>query len=298
MPGITCFPSEWSSTLRSEPRISPCFGAPVSSDKTHRDNRALRFYSEVLGLERLNYGLWGPDDELTFGNLRRAQQRYEDHVVGLIPVGARRVLDVGCGTGVLSARLRREGFDVEGLSPDRAQQAAFAERTDARFHLTRFQDLGAVEPFDCLIMSESVQYVPLEKVFPKATECLKPGGYVIVCDYFTLAGASGIQAKSGHDLEAFRAEAGAAGFRTVAERDITEETVPTLDLAADFAGRAEIGLELATERFRDEKPLRYRLGKWLLRKPIRKMTRQRPLIDSAAFRQSKRYMSFVFQRGE
>lgn len=269
----------------------------MSSNKAHRDNRALRFYSEVLGLERLNYGLWASDEELTFDNLKKAQQRYEDHIVGLIPNGVRRVLDVGCGTGVMSARLHREGFDVEGLSPDRAQQTAFTERTDARFHLTRFQELEPVEPFDCLIMSESVQYVHLDQVFPKVTECLKPGGYVIVCDYFTLPGASGIHAKSGHDLEAFRAAAAEAGFRTVAERDITEETVPTLDLAADFAGKAEIGVELATERLRDEKPLRYRLGKWLLRKPIQKMTKQRPLIDSAAFRGSKRYMSFVFQRG-
>jgi MPBQ/MSBQ methyltransferase len=251
----------------------------------------------VLGLERLNYGLWEPDEDLTLENLKRAQQRYEDHIVGLIPGGVRRVLDVGCGTGVMSARLRREGYDVEGLSPDRAQQAAFTARTAAPFHLTRFQDLEAGEPFDCLIMSESVQYVPLERVFPKVAECLVDRGWLIVCDYFTLPGASGIQAKSGHDLADFRAHAAKGGFVTIAERDITEQAVRTLDLAADFAARAEIGVELATQRFRDEKPLRYRLGKWLLRKPIRKMTSQRPLIDSDAFRESKRYLSFVFQRG-
>ncbi len=268
----------------------------MTSTKKPGSSRALRFYSEVLGLERLNYGLWEPGDKLTFEKLKTAQQRYEDHLVELVPEGSQRVLDVGCGTGAMSVRLVRDGFEVEGLSPDPAQQASFAEKTDAPFHLVRFQEFEPGEPFDCLIMSESAQYIPIDRVFPTAGRCLTEGGHLIVCDYFTLPGASGAQAKSGHDLEAFRAAALSGGFELVDERDITEETVPTLDMAADFVRRAEIALELATEKVRERKPLRYKLGMSLLRKPLHKLDKQRPLIDSSEFRRNKRYMTFLFRR--
>jgi len=267
----------------------------VASSSQPRDNRALRFYSEVLGLERLNYGMWAPDDELTFDNLKKAQKRYEDHIVEMIPDGARRVLDVGCGTGVLSARLHRDGYAVEGLSPSRAQEASFKEKSDAPFHLARFQDFDGDQPFDCLIMSESAQYIPLDEVFPKAAACLVDGGRLIVCDFFSLPNATGIQAKSGHDLDAFRRAAESHGFRLVAEHDVTEQAAPTMELATEFARRAEIGIDLGTERFRERRPLTFRLATWLLRKPIQKLERQRPLIDPAAFRENKRYVSFAFE---
>lgn len=267
----------------------------MPSTSRPRDNRALRFYSEVLGLERLNYGMWAPDDELTFDNLKKAQKRYEDHIVEMIPESARRVLDVGCGTGVLSARLHHEGFAVEGLSPSPAQQASFEEKSGAPFHLAKFQDFDGSEPFDCLIMSESAQYIPLDEVFAKAAECLVSGGRLIVCDFFNLPRATGIQAKSGHNLEDFQRAAEAHGFRLLTERDVTEEAAPTMELATEFARRAEIGIDLGTERFRERRPLTFRLAMWLLRKPLQKLERQRPLIDPTAFRENKRYMSFLFE---
>lgn len=267
----------------------------VASKSSPRDNRALRFYSEVLGLERLNYGVWEPGSELTFENLKKAQKRYEDEIVGMIPEGTERILDVGCGTGVLSARLHEAGYRVEGMSPSPAQQAAFREKSAAPFHLARFQDFEVGAPFDCVIMSESAQYIPLDLLFPKAAECLRPGGTLIVWDFFTLPHATGIQAKSGHDIEAFRAAAEGTGFHLLRERDVTEQAAPTMELATDFARRAEIGLALGTERLRERRPMTYRLALWLLRKPIAKVERQRPLIDPQAFRENKRYMSFVFE---
>jgi len=40
-----------------------------------KDDRALRFYNEVLGLDSLHYGIWQPDDAVTIDNLRLAQTR-------------------------------------------------------------------------------------------------------------------------------------------------------------------------------------------------------------------------------
>ena len=261
-----------------------------------RESRSLRFYSEVLGLERMNYGIWNPGDELTFENLKRAQQRYEDHLVERIPHDARRVLDVGCGTGVLSARLLAAGFDVEGLSPSPAQQASFVARCDAPFHLCRFQDFEPAQPFDCLVMSESAQYVPLDQLFPGVLRCLSEGGTLVLSDFFTRSGAAGIQARSGHDLDAFRGQAEAHGLRVVAEHDITEAAAPTMELATDYARRAEIALDLATDRLRHRRPVTARVVMWIITKSLAKLDRQRPLIDPVAFRENKRYMSFVFAR--
>ena len=64
-----------------------------------KDSRALRFYSDVLGLDHLHYGLWEADEELTVANLKLAQNRYQQAIIDLLPPPPPRVLDVGCGTG-------------------------------------------------------------------------------------------------------------------------------------------------------------------------------------------------------
>ncbi|HSV88250.1 MAG TPA: hypothetical protein VLH61_06375, partial [Bacteroidales bacterium] len=46
-----------------------------------KTNRALRFYFEVLGLDRLHYGLWDEADPLTLDGVRIAQKRYEDFLI-------------------------------------------------------------------------------------------------------------------------------------------------------------------------------------------------------------------------
>ena len=52
-----------------------------------------------------------------FDGARDDLPHYEDLVAKL---GARRVLDVGCGTGSLACRLARAGFEVVGVDPARA----------------------------------------------------------------------------------------------------------------------------------------------------------------------------------
>ena len=83
-----------------------------------QDSRALRFYSDVLGLEHLHYGMWVRDEELTLANLKAAQARYQQAIIDLLPPPPARILDVGCGTGELSKALKAIGYEVEGLSPD------------------------------------------------------------------------------------------------------------------------------------------------------------------------------------
>jgi SAM-dependent methyltransferase len=259
------------------------------------NDRALRFYNEVLGLERLHYGLWQLPDELTLDNLKAAQQRYEDLLTGSIPEDAKAVLDVGCGTGVMAANLKALGYDVEGMTPDIHQKALIEEKAEIKLHFCKFEDFQPSKAYDCIIMSESAQYIPLQKLFDVAAKALRSGGYLMVCDYFVLNHARGIMAKSGHNLDAFMEASGKHGFNLLKSRDITNETAKTLEMADNICDRARLAIDIATEKIRKRHPGLTRLVLRLLRAKIGKLTEERRLIDAELFRANKRYRFFLLQ---
>jgi methionine biosynthesis protein MetW len=85
-------------------------------------------------------------------------------VRALIPAGARRVLDVGCGAGALGAALKqeRDGVEVTGLelSPEAAARAA--ERLDAA-HVTDLEALAELPydqgRFDAMVFGDVLEHL-------------------------------------------------------------------------------------------------------------------------------------------
>jgi len=260
-----------------------------------RDDRSLRFYNEVLGLERLHYGLWLLDDEISMDNLRKAQERYDNYLVDNIPDGVKSVLDVGCGTGMLTAHLMGLGYHVEGLSPDISQKKNFTDSINAPFHHLSFEHFSATDQYDCIIMSESAQYIRIPKLFENAHRSLKKGGYLMVCDYFVLPNASGELSKSGHDYDAFMAHIGSNGFTVVSEEDITERVTQTLDLAKLALDRILIAIEIGTAKFRAKHAYLWRCLLWLTTRPRNKLERQMQLLDPVEFVRNKTYRFFLLQ---
>jgi len=259
------------------------------------NDRALRFYNEVLGLDRLHYGIWLSDDELSFEKLRKAQERYENYLIDNIPSSVKNILDVGCGTGILVKKLIDLSYQVDGLSPDINQKKNFTNDIKAPFHHMAFEDFSIANKYDCIIMSESCQYINIDKIFENTRRSLKKNGYLMICDYFVLNDASGDFSKSGHNYDAFMKRVGSEDFTVVSEEDITESVTKTLDLGKDFLEKTLRALDIGTERIRNRHPYISKLILWLFKNKIEKATKQIELLDSDKFKKYKTYRFILLQ---
>lgn len=257
---------------------------------------SLRFYAEVLKLDHLHYGLW-QGEELDIDGLRSAQQRYSDTLAAWIPDRVERLLDVGSGIGTFARMLKGRGYHVEGLSPDPYQKRAFESRVGSPFHLVRFQEFTPPRSYDLVLMSESVQYIWLDRLFPAVRRAV-PEGYLLLADYFRVPIDGATAPGSGHELAAFIEAAARAGLVLEELRDITEETLPTLDLARKWL---EEYIDPATELLVDAARARYprllSIARKLLRKRLQKFEEDRLLVDSEHFRKTRRYLMMRYRIG-
>lgn len=262
---------------------------------SNENDRALRFYHEVLGLDYLHYGLWNAEDEVCIDNLKQAQQRYVDYLLVNYPVNAKTVLDVGCGTAEMASHFKAMGLDVEGLSPDINQQRIFHEKLSAPFHHCRFEHFRSDKRYDCILMSESAQYIPYQLLLQNAAQHLKPRGYLMICDYFILDGTNGVFAKSGHNLNKFLSAASDQHFKLIKQEDLTERVTKTLDFGKLCAEKLLTSFDIATEKFRTRHPHVTRFLSRLFRKKLSHLEEQKLLLDAEQFKKNKRYVFLLFQ---
>ncbi|MCA1615652.1 MAG: amino acid adenylation domain-containing protein [Acidobacteria bacterium] len=124
----------------------------------------------------------------------------EDTLGPVRSAAPRRVLEIGCGTGLLLSRLapaceRYWGTDVSQVALDYvARQVRTWGDDAARVTLLRraADDFGGVEPrsFDAVILNSVVQYFPdadyLLRVLEGAARAVRPGGLIFVGDVRSL----------------------------------------------------------------------------------------------------------------
>ena len=268
----------------------------------NQSDLGLRVMREIMGLEDLHFGLWEDGEELTVENCRRAQERYAERFISMIPPGVRRVLDVGCGTGRNAERLLAKGYEVEALSPDPYQEKVFDEKLGgrARFHLSRFEDFRAREDFDLLLFSESAEYMEKDAFFPCCIRALRRPGWVLVCDFFRKAETD--RYGSCFLEEDFLGRAHEAGFEVVEKEDVTEATVPTVELARKMHLRYGIpAARLLADLARQKAPLLSRLAALFVRRKLRKLSdyifEYLPLqLDPDGYRERVKYVFFLLRR--
>lgn len=169
----------------------------------------------------LHYGFFEEPDE----PIAKAQERSTAALIGRLPSGPARLLDVGSGLGTTLRKLQALGYRVTGITPDAKQVAAIgsggSDGVDVR--CIAFEAMPEDEPFDAVIFQESSQYIDSDALFAKAAKLTR---HVIVLDEFTVRAEDGA---SLHALDRFLAAARANGFELTEDLDVSAKAAPTID---------------------------------------------------------------------
>ncbi len=250
----------------------------------HSRELGLVLAQQILGVDDLHYGLWDADLELRLANLGTAQQRYTDMLLAALPPaqpGPVRVIDIGCGTGHLLAQLLDHGYQADGVVPApnlaKMVRQRLEKRPGARASLfeCKFEDFPAEQhagAYDAAVFSESFQYIPMSASLPKVYALLKPGGRLVICDFFKTEhhGDKGPGDKSfggGHKLADFYNQLKSSRFETLRDEDITSRVSPNLDLLNDLLLNTVRPVGQTLDRYLESN---YPTLSWIARKLLRR----------------------------
>jgi len=235
---------------------------------------ALHYFA---GTDALHYGLWDDDLSPCLANIAEAQRRYTDYLLDHIPTEATSVLDVGCGAGVVAQRLVERGHRVTCVSPSAVLAARTVDRLgDAvDMHQCRFEQLETRARFDVVLFGESFQYIPMDDALPRARALLRPGGCIVICDFFKTDAEGKGPMGGGHRYRSFAPAVRNAGLQTIHEVDITARVAPTMtvydQMRAELVGpAADILGRYACARA----PILSRFGAWLMRRRLARFQRK------------------------
>lgn len=141
--------------------------------------------AELAKFSELAHRWWDPESE--FRPLHQINPLRLDWIDALVGLSGKRVLDVGCGGGILSDSMARRGADVTGIDlASKALKVAQLHALEAatpniRYVETSVEALAAEQPasFDVVTCMEMIEHVPDPASVVRACSTLvKPGGWV------------------------------------------------------------------------------------------------------------------------
>jgi len=189
-----------------------------------------------LDTEDLHFGYWPEGEKPTSRNFALAQENHSRLIIDKIPGDAKRILDVGSGSGNLALKLLDAGYGVDCVIPSDYLAAAVQEKLDGRgkTHICKFEDLSSPERYDVIIFSESFQYVNMAASLEKVEKMLRLGGHLLICDFFKLDVPFKSIMGGGHRWVAFKETIKKAKLELISDDDITDGTAPTVDFLNQF----------------------------------------------------------------
>ncbi|MGA1552945.1 MAG: bifunctional 2-polyprenyl-6-hydroxyphenol methylase/3-demethylubiquinol 3-O-methyltransferase UbiG, partial [Burkholderiaceae bacterium] len=110
-----------------------------------------------------------------------------DWIDGLHPLKGERVLDVGCGGGILAEAMAREGAQVKGIDLAEkplgvARLHALESGVEVDYECIATEDIAAREPakYDLVTCMEMLEHVPEPaSVIQACAKLVRPGGHAV-----------------------------------------------------------------------------------------------------------------------
>ncbi|MEJ7932404.1 bifunctional 2-polyprenyl-6-hydroxyphenol methylase/3-demethylubiquinol 3-O-methyltransferase UbiG [Ramlibacter sp. AN1015] len=141
--------------------------------------------AELAKFSELAHRWWDPESE--FAPLHHINPLRLEWINGQCPLKGQRVLDVGCGGGILADSMARKGASVLGIDlATKALRVAQlhaleAQTPDIQYREVSVEDLAVAQPasFDAVTCMEMLEHVPdPASVVRACAQLVKPGGWV------------------------------------------------------------------------------------------------------------------------
>ncbi len=141
--------------------------------------------AELAKFSDLAHRWW--DTESEFRPLHQINPLRLDWITDIVPIAGKRVLDVGCGGGILADAMARRGAEVLGIDlATKALRVAQLHALEVQTSGVQYREISAealaVEQpvsFDVVTCMEMLEHVPdPSSVVRACAQMVKPGGYV------------------------------------------------------------------------------------------------------------------------
>ena len=141
--------------------------------------------AELAKFSELAHRWW--DTESEFRPLHQINPLRLTWIDDIVPLACKRVLDIGCGGGILADAMARKGAEVLGIDlAGKALKVAQLHALEAQTQGVRYREVSAEtlaaeqpESFDVVTCMEMLEHVPDPSSVVRACATLvKPGGHV------------------------------------------------------------------------------------------------------------------------